>query len=195
MTFRHISEHERRPLNFYPTPEELTRAILPRLERFKHGGSILEPCCGDGAISKILNEAGHIVRSYDIENYGFEGCHGIENFLDRKTVRKDCKAIVTNPPYDKRGNLTVEIVRHAIKLMEANRGSVFMLLRSNWNTASTRRDLYEHPFVGKHNMLWRPYWTEERKASPMHNYSWFEWDWASLKTEYSIETYLTRSKV
>lgn len=58
----------RAPYEFYPTPPEATRALLAA-ERFN--GSIWEPACGQGHISKVLAEAGHEVISTDLVDYGY----------------------------------------------------------------------------------------------------------------------------
>ena len=56
------------PHDFYPTPPEAIRALLS-VETFE--GSIWEPACGDGAISKVLLEAGHEVVSTDLIDRGY----------------------------------------------------------------------------------------------------------------------------
>jgi len=54
--------------DFYPTPPEAVRALLS-VETFT--GSVWEPACGDGAISKVLIEAGFEVVSTDLIDRGF----------------------------------------------------------------------------------------------------------------------------
>lgn len=56
------------PHDFYPTPPEAVRALLS-VEAFE--GSIWEPACGDGAISKVLLAAGFDVVSTDLIDRGF----------------------------------------------------------------------------------------------------------------------------
>lgn len=56
------------PHDFYPTPPEAVRALLS-VETFE--GSIWEPACGDGAISKVLLDAGHEVVSSDLIDRGY----------------------------------------------------------------------------------------------------------------------------
>jgi hypothetical protein len=88
--------------------------------------------------------------------------------------------IITNPPYDDKANgATAETsVRHALRLMEAEKGMVIMLLRNEWDAASKRRDLFEHPaFMAKITLRFRPRWIEDSTGSPRHTYAWFIWDW------------------
>ena len=94
-------DHARQPIprripnEFYPTPPEAVRALLS-VEQFD--GSIWEPACGEGAISKVLSAAGHQVVSTDRFAYGF-GETGVD-FLAEQTPR--ARHIVTNPPYGAR---------------------------------------------------------------------------------------------
>ena len=80
------------PHDFYPTPPEAVRALLS-VETFE--GSIWEPACGDGAISKVLLAAGYNVVSTDLIDRGY-GIGG-RDFL--KSDRPLAKHIITNPPY------------------------------------------------------------------------------------------------
>ena len=75
--------------DFVRTPKEITEALL-RYEKFS--GEILEPCCGDGAISKVL-EKEYKVKSFDKFEYGF----GEQKDLFEITEQYD--NIITNPPF------------------------------------------------------------------------------------------------
>lgn len=87
---------KRAAYEFYPTPPEATRALLS-VEQFD--GSIWEPACGDGAISKVLIEAGYKVVSTDLIERGY--AKGGYDFLKSSTPL--AKNIVTNPPYGTHG--------------------------------------------------------------------------------------------
>lgn len=110
---------QRVPHDFYPTPAAATRALL-FVEQFT--GTIWEPACGNGAISKVLNDHGYTVVSTDLIDRGF-GTGGV-NFLTQKSAR--AHNIVTNPPYS--SGLGDAFVLHALRLVEPNAGSVAMLL-------------------------------------------------------------------
>lgn len=88
--------------DFYPTPDYVTRDLL-RLETFT--GSIWEPACGNGAMSKVMINAGMEVYSSDLVDRGY-GQPGI-NFL---TEYRKVNNIITNPPY----TLAEEFVYHAL---------------------------------------------------------------------------------
>lgn len=81
-----------RPENdFYPTPPEVTRALL-KVEAFS--GEIWEPACGNGAMSKVLEFAGYGVVSTDLEPRGYGS--KMDFLYARELMAPN---IVTNPPF------------------------------------------------------------------------------------------------
>lgn len=76
--------------DFVETPKEITNILLKN-ESFK--GKILEPCCGKGAISKVLEENGYDVKSSDKNDYGYGE---IKDVFDLKEKYDN---IITNPPF------------------------------------------------------------------------------------------------
>lgn len=89
---------------FYPTPRWVTRQFLDH-EKFE--GSILEPACGDGRMSKVLEKAGYKVKSSDLYDRGY-GKTG-KDFLKRS---KEVDNIITNPPYE----VCLDFILHGLKL-------------------------------------------------------------------------------
>lgn len=81
--------------DFYATPPIATEQLLKifNLDKTK---TILEPCCGKGHISRILEKNGFKVISNDLIYRGY-GSGGIDFLLDKR-VNNDIN-IVTNPPY------------------------------------------------------------------------------------------------
>lgn len=73
--------------DFYQTPYSLTRLFL-NTGIVPKEATILEPACGEGAISHVLNEYHYSHTAYDIEY----------DFLT-ETQKHDW--IITNPPYSK----------------------------------------------------------------------------------------------
>ncbi len=105
----------RAPFEFYPTPPQATRALLS-VEEFD--GSIWEPACGEGHISKVLVSAGYEVISTDLIARGY-GAGGLD-FL--RETQPQAKRIVTNPPYGR--GLGDAFVRKALALTAGTGGSV-----------------------------------------------------------------------
>ncbi len=123
-------------LDFYRTPAFATRELLKH-ETFT--GDIWESACGDGAISKVLEEEGLPVRSTDIVDRGY-GTGGVD-FLRTVTT---CDNIVTNPPLC----LAEEFVRAA--LARSTRKAAF-LLRLAFLEGKKRRELFN---VARPARLW-----------------------------------------
>jgi hypothetical protein len=81
--------------DFYPTPRWCTRALIAH-EEFR--GTILEPACGDGAMSRVLlKESGCSVLSSDLYPRGY-GRGGVD-FLTAP-FPGGVDNVVTNPPYN-----------------------------------------------------------------------------------------------
>lgn len=122
-------DSKRSPFDFYRTPEWATKALLD-VEDFE--GEVLEPCCGDGAISKLLEEAGYEVVSSDLrrdaEVYGEKGVDVLS--LDH------ANNVVTNPPYA----IDEKVVEHCLSIAT---GKVAMLLRLGFLESQGRAELFE----------------------------------------------------
>lgn len=84
-------ESDRPENDFYPTPGGLTLELINtgELSGYKN---ILEPCCGQFAISRVLEANGFSVTSRDLI-YG-------NDFLKDDYSNEHYDAIVTNPPFD-----------------------------------------------------------------------------------------------
>ena len=85
-------ERKRNANDFYPTPSYATEALMNR-EFFSQ--KIWEPACGDGAISKVLEDRGHMTVSTDLIDYGF-GQPNVDFLMEQKLLAPD---IITNPPF------------------------------------------------------------------------------------------------
>jgi len=119
--------------DFYPTPPEMTRALLS-VEKFV--GPIWEPACGDGAMSRELEAAGYAVTSTDLIDRGYG--QGGRDFL---VEREPAENIITNPPF----KLVEEFIKHAVQC--ANR-KVAILGRLGLLEGQARRKLWdEHPMA------------------------------------------------
>ncbi len=112
---------ERPKGDFYPTSEI---AITKLLDAEEFTGLFLEPCCGNGAISKVLQARGHEVISRDLYDWGF-GESG-KDFITEPIIEVD--SVVTNPPF----NLSLEFTARALECTKARQGKVAMLNRIQW---------------------------------------------------------------
>jgi len=108
--------------DFYPTPRWGTLALLQN-ENFT--GTILEPCCGTGDMSKVLKETNCKVISSDINDWGYGD---VVDFFD---INAPYDNIITNPPY----NIANDILTHAIQLATQK---VCILVRASFLESITR---------------------------------------------------------
>jgi len=84
-----------------------------------------------------------------------------------------CDWIVSNPPYKR--VLVDKIINAQIDRLPNVEG-VAMLLRSNFDFAKSRWGMFNTPYYyGQIKMMFRPWWSEERIAQPIHNYVWHVW--------------------
>lgn len=155
--------------DFYATPPEYVESFLNyETPPF----FIWEPCCGDGAISKILTAHGHKVLSTDLVSRGF-GEGGVD-FLTCEV--SPAPAIITNPPF----KLAPTIILHAKKLKV---GYLALLLKATFWHAKTRHALFEAWQPARiYPMGWRPDFRGQ--GAPPMDCLWCVWDGESKTTAY-----------
>ena len=87
--------------------------------------NVWEVSCGEGHLSKRLEELGHTVYSTDLIDRGY----GIGNvdFLKTTELPKDCTCILTNPPY----KYALEFVNHSLDLLPEG-GYCVMFLKTTF---------------------------------------------------------------
>lgn len=140
-TRRNLLGSYRHADDFYATPPEVTRLILPHVTL---GANPLDPCAGDGA---ILRELGGHAWGIEIDTARAASCRA-GGFLvheadalemaTRETWGRP-SAVITNPPF----SLAMDFV--GVALMECE-GEVVMLLRLAFLESKTRAAFHrEHP--------------------------------------------------
>lgn len=181
---RHRAPLSERGNDLYETPPVATHALLDVLQDVGEPikGPVWEPCCGKGAISRVLESRGLDVISTDLVDYGF-GRAG-RDFLMESFLPVGVTAIVTNPPY----KLASECAAHAIRLAPR----VFMLLRLAFLEAgdATAANLARRErafaldggrlarvivFANRLPMMHRDGW-DGNKVSSGAAFAWFCWD-------------------
>lgn len=124
------SEFERERHDYYATDPKAVEELL-KVESFDK--NILEPCCGEGHISKVLEKHGYMVESSDLidRNFGRGG-------VDYLTIKSWHGDIITNPPY----KYAKEFVEHSLKIIKPGK-RVAMLLKIQFLESVKRRELFE----------------------------------------------------
>jgi len=163
-----IPSEDREKDDYYPTPPSATRALLA-VETF--AGSIWEPACGCGAMSREMEAAGYQVQSTDLIYRGY-GQGNIDFLLDYQTVAAN---VVTNPPF----KLAEEFARHGLRRAT---GKVAILARLAWLESKVRKPFFESTPLAR---VWvfservgfkRGELAEEGEARGMIAFAWYVWE-------------------
>ncbi|MDG4903182.1 SAM-dependent methyltransferase [Mesorhizobium sp. WSM4962] len=169
--------------NLYETPPEAMRTLL-NFMRFSP--KVLEPACGRGAISRMLEDAGYDVELADLVDYGTATKDGelqrVEDFLQSAPTADDPDRpdIVTNPPY---GAALNAFVAHALKRHRPRRMALLLNLNflCGFDDADRNFAMDEAPpariyvFKRRLPMMHRDGWDGPEASSRM-NTAWFIWE-------------------
>ena len=134
--------------------------------------NIWEPACGDGRLSKRLEELGYNVKSTDLIDRGY-GTGGVDFLKCNDVFDGD---ILTNPPY----NLALEFIEHALDLIHDG-GKVFMFLKLTFLEGQKRRRLYDrkclkYVYVSRSRIACLKNGVDMKNASSAVAYAWFEFE-------------------
>lgn len=164
--------------DYYPTPAWVTHALLDNVAL--PGGRWLEPCAGDGAIIRAVNER-RTLHGWDAVDVGIDGGDAggarVDNWLcgvDFTAVHPrelgPLDLVITNPPY----SIAADIIRHAFQFAPV----VVMLLRLNFLGSSRKRlDLLpseSHGMPDVYVLSKRPSFTGDGRTDASE-YAWFVW--------------------
>ncbi len=98
---------KRKNSDFYETPYSITYQLFEK-EHFNRDYSILEPCCGNNAITRVMNNLGYQVDYYD---KFIEHNNRCKDFI---TEENKYYQMVTNPPF----SLAFEFIQKAKIIIE-----------------------------------------------------------------------------
>lgn len=154
--------------DFYATPPEATKSILTAYGPFLwHPEYIHEPCCGDGAMSKIILEhfKGVNVISTDLIDRGYGAVKDIYSI-----PRTPATVVITNPPFSEAEG----IIRHVLGVWKAD--VLMLLLKSTFFHAADRAEGLFNEF--RPSSIWALPWRLDfhNKGRPTMECSWFVWD-------------------
>ena len=164
--------------DFYPTPAEVTEALLNVwTPAFTYGPPLIwEPACGDGAIARVMEAKGYQVFKSDIVEHDSYPLHRVENFLETGNAIGDC--LITNPPFA----LAEQFIRHARKIGVTR---MALLLKSTYFHAAKRARLFrEWQPAHIYALTWRPDFLG--KGAPTMECAWFIWEGNATETTYNV---------
>lgn len=151
------SDFVRRERDWYPTPVEAVRPLLPHLAprtRF------CEPCAGDGALIDHLTAAGHFcVMACDIE----PGRGDIQTGDARKIRGFSAECFITNPPWSR--DILHSILGHLPHIaptwllfdadwVHTRQAAPFMCGLRKIVSVGRVKWIADSPFTGKDNCAW-----------------------------------------
>ncbi len=135
----------------YQTPEACVRLLLPHLQR----GDVLEPCCGEGAIGKVVHEAWNgsgdyvEIKGFEIDpdraaiarDSGYFDNVATGDFLQstQSTARLEADLhrwplVITNPPF----SLAMPFLERSLRVAD----TVAFLLRLAWLASAERNSFH-----------------------------------------------------
>jgi hypothetical protein len=152
--------------DFFPTPRWATFALV---DNEKFVGDVWEPACGDGAMSKVFEEAGSKVFSSDLFDRGYG-----ESGLDFLSPAQSAQNIVTNPPYNCAEGFVASGVKHANRKFALLLRLAF-LEGANRATTIFAKSPPSRVWVFSERITFYPKGVDP-KGSGTTAYAWFVWD-------------------
>lgn len=169
------SDGEREVNDFYATDPASLELFLKALERdnFQMHDDIWECACGQGHLSRVLEERGYNVYSSDLINRGY----GISNTNFLETIGyKLQRDILTNPPY----KYAQEFVEHSLDMIDKGYYCI-MFLKIQFLEGQARRKLFEkyppkYVYVNSVRQTCYINGDMSEKMSSASCYCWFIWE-------------------
>lgn len=152
--------------DFFPTPPWATFALVDN-ESLK--GDVWECACGDGAMSRVLEQANTAVFSSDLYQRGYG-----EPGIDFLTPQRSADNIITNPPYNCAEGFVASGVSHARKKFALLLRLAFLEGANRANTIFSRMPP-SRVWVFSERITFYPAGAE-RKGTGTTAYAWFVWD-------------------
>lgn len=165
------SNFERVERDYYPTPKE---AVLPLLKHLNANTKFIEPCAGDLALVKILEEYGHeCVLASDIEPQA-------PNVLKQDALilglnPNPNELIITNPPWDRK-------LLHPMIVAFSNVAPTWLLFDADW--MHTKQSSAFLPRLRKIVSVGRIKWIPGSKMTGKDNCAWYLFDKPSPPNRY-----------
>lgn len=170
------SDGEREENDFYSTDPHSLEIFLEALERdgFKLHNRIWECACGEGHLSKVLEDKGYDVVSSDLIDRGYGKVN--YDFLKSTQCFYPCADILTNPPY----KYAKEFVEHALDILD-NGYYCVMFLKIQFLEGKERRKLFDkyppkYIYVNSTRQTCYINGDMSKKMSSASCYCWFIWE-------------------
>lgn len=157
------SDFVRRERDWYPTPIEAVKPLLPHLAPATR---FFEPCAGDGALVRHLEGAGHIcARASDIAPQA-EGIEAKCVFRSHLPLGRD-PVFITNPPWDRK-------ILHPLIDKLSRFAPTWLLFDADW--MHTKQSAPFMPWLNKVVSVGRVKWIPDSKMTGKDNCAWYLFD-------------------
>jgi hypothetical protein len=161
------SDFERIPRDFYPTPKEAVVPLVPHLpRRFNYW----EPCCGDGALIRALDESAFDAWCIAASDIDPKGPYDTKDALKVDSAWVSFSAqdfIITNPPWDRK------TLHPMIEHFSAIRPT-WLLFDADW--MHTKQSAPYMPWLRKVVSVGRVKWIPDSKHTGKDNCCWYLFD-------------------
>jgi hypothetical protein len=164
--------------DFYETPEQTINIFLDNF--LIQEGNMLEPCAGQGAISKVITNRypTNFLMQVELQpsnadylsKYGhyIDICNFLNWYPDNEEVT-EFNTIITNPPF----SIAQEIIEHCFEISHKDT-DIIMLLRLGFLESKKRRQFWkDYPLAQLYPLISRPSFTG--KGTDATAYGWFVW--------------------
>lgn len=169
--------------DFYETPtwatEKAVEAMIVDGILNKYD-EVLEPCCGAGAISDVLQVYGfENLKCSDVQDADYiKGNKGIDVYdLDDNI----CDVVFTNPPYNLMTLKEKDGGSMLNEFLRISKHKVILLLNIFFLSSKERKELLEnshlrHIYIHSDRVTMFPFGEERPKNGGTKMYAWFVWD-------------------
>ena len=162
------SDFERKALDFYPTPIEAVRPLIPHLPL---KATFCEPCAGAGHLVRHLETYGHrCLSAFDVMPLSDDIRQHDASWIVEEDLN-EADLVITNPPWDRP-------VMHQIIERSARLKPTWLLFDADWmHTIQARPHL---DICAKIISVGRVKWMEGSANTGMDNCCWYLFDTLSI---------------
>lgn len=169
------TEHDRAEHDYYSTDPKALEIFLDKIkeDNITLHNKIWESACGEGHLSKVLENRGYQVFSSDLVDRGFGK---VQDFLNYENQNKLSVDILTNPPYNK----AQEFVEKALDVIQDDY-YVVMFLKIQFLEGKERRKLFDkyppkYIYVNSARQICYLNGDMSKKMSSATCYCWYIWE-------------------
>lgn len=169
------TKHDRAEHDYYSTDPKALEIFLDKIkeDNITLHNKIWESACGEGHLSRVLENRGYQVFSSDLVDRGFGK---VQDFLNYENQNKLSVDILTNPPYNK----AQEFVEKALDVIKDGY-YVVMFLKIQFLEGKERRKLFDkyppkYVYVNSARQICYLNGDMSKKMSSATCYCWYIWE-------------------